>query len=439
MRKILLILSLFYCFGVFSQNRNVYTFQILDQKDQSIIPDVLIINFKNNSIITQSNNRGYFSVPFYESKIRIRMYGYESKLINLDKYKANAVNIVLLKPIVDELEPISLEAKPFKRKPDVKGFEFWRGGLVALARYQNEIIVTDFELNLKYKHKTPSIDGKKAHSIYRDVEGNIFLIGKNKVVQVYVTDSMVYTYQPRKLDAFNTYIKNLKVVTESGDMIYRNTEPVQYSQTAVMRDSGYTFNMDIVHPILHNCGSEFIAYDAGGNKTPIYWALDTNKYFAAAQQFNEYLSLYIFAEGKVTDRRWGMALHTYKHLYAKYQEVPMFKYHSDLIVFDAVTNRMVRLNNNYVVDTIVKYDYKKSLKNVVAVQDIGNDRIWMFERKGGSDNIRELTKDLVISSNLHYIGVFTRNIRIKHNVVFYLDEDHHIAFYHIPSSLSMNN
>jgi hypothetical protein len=255
----------------------------------------------------------------------------------------------------------------------------------------------------------------------------LFLVGKENFVQILVDNKKVYRYHARPISEFNLYIKSLELVTKREAHIYRDLSKVQFDMPVNLLEEYTFFNVNISYPKYHNCGTDFIAYRLGDDPKLVYSAIDTASYYAADREFNRFVNLYIAAQGSPLDRRWGHQQHSYKTLFSRFREMPLFNYKDKILVFDIFNDKLVHLQQNYQKDTTVFFDLSSTTRHFVAMQDLKNEKIWLYQReKQGRDYLYELKDGLTKSTQGNFIDAFARNIRVKNNYCYYLDEDYKI-------------
>jgi len=408
-----------------AQNISVYVYDNLNNQP---LDNVLVID-QNANFVGQSNPEGIVAFLHSiesESVLTFKLFGYNSTSINYKELNNRNFQIGLT-PLIEELEPIELKSKKKPSEIFYSHFELWQGGIVAVSKSKNRLFVFNESKKPLHLIDIPEVNKDKLSTLYRDANNQIYLTGEKYVMQIHITPQRVYKYKTRKIEDFNKYIKNLELVTTNGTHIYRDLERVNYTMPVTLLKEFTFFNTNISFPKYHNCGTDYIAYQKGKDPQIIYTTIDTTAFYAADREFQYFVSGYIAAQGYPLDRRWGMQLHSYKTLFGRFKEMPLFNYHENILVFDVFNNQLVHLDANFKTDTSIYFDFTKSTRKIVALQDMDNERIWLFERqRNGNDYLYELINGMYKSKEAVYVDSFSRNVRVKNNWIFYLDDKYRI-------------
>ena len=416
-------LLLFSAFGLQAQRLNV---QIVNGQTGKPLSNVLVLS-QDQELLGESNGQGKVSFQANPNEqIIFRLYGFEILEQSVTQLR-DASFTVKLYPAIEELESIDLVTKKKYVENTYGQFELWPGGVVAISKDKRRIVVMDENLKPLYQLKTPKYKDDKMVELFRDANNRLYLLGDQHVIQLYVDKTSLFHFSAQSKEAFNKYIKNLKLVTPSGANIYRDLSRVRHSMPATLRKEYTFFNTNISYPKYHNCGTDFIAYQAGKEPKIIYSALDTGAFYAADREFFKFVGLYIAAEGSPIDRGWGMQQHSYNTIFSRFKVMPIFNYKEKVVVFNIFNNTLDHLSKSFETDTTIAFDFNNTTRKIVALQDQGNERIYLYERqKFGRDVLIELVDAKYKSTTHFYVGAFTRNVRIQNDWIYHLNKDYRI-------------
>ena len=433
-QTLFLVLLFFVALQSFSQQQVV---KVVNGQSGLPLENVLVLD-PNQNLLGQTNRNGIALIPKPKANATIvfRLFGFELYAVTAEDLELN-IYIVKMYPTIEELESIELVSK--KREAEIlyDHFELWENGMIAITKNKKQIIIFNNEQKPLYILDVPTKNKDKLNSLFKDASNRIYLLGENYSIQLSITKSSLYHFAPQPISLFNQYIRNLKLVTKNGSYVYRDLGRVKIEMPVTHLKEYTFFNTNISYPKYHNCGTDFIAYQQGKAPELIYSTIDTNSYFAANREFYNYVNGYIAASGSPIDRRWGMQQHSYNTIFSRYKELPLFNYQSNILVFDVFNNKLIHLDHGYKLDTIVDFDLSNTTRNFVALQDVANENIWLFERqKHGSDYLYKLENGLYKSDEGFYIYPFSRNVRLKNNKVYFLDEHYKIQSKALNNSLN---
>ena len=408
---------------VFAQEIQI---NIINGINNQPLANVLILN-QNQNLIGGSDNLGQAQLNTGNQEIIIfRLYGFEILEQSIAQLQSTNFTVKLY-PAIEELEAIDLVSKKRYALILYSQFELWENGVIAITKDKKKIIVFDSEQKPLYQMKIPVYKKDKMTELFQDADDRLYLLGDNHVIQLHVTKNKLFHFSPQSKANFNTYIKNLKLVTNTGANIYRDLRRISYSMPASLPKEFTFFNTNISYPKYHNCGADFIAYQLGAEPQIVFSTIDTNAFYAAHREFNRYVGLYIAAQGSPLDRRWGHQQHSYNTLFSRFKSVPLFNYKDKILVFDVFNNALIHLTKTYKTDTIIPFDLSQTTRKIVALQDQANERIWLYERqKHGRDVLYELIEGERKSTNGLFVGAFTRNVRIQNDLIYHLNEEYKI-------------
>jgi hypothetical protein len=390
------------------------------------LSNVLILD-QNQHLLGESNSLGQCQINIEKSDvITFRLYGYEILEQSFDQIELSNYTIKLY-PAIEELEAIELVSKKRRVQILYSQFELWDNGVIAITKDKKKIIVFDAEQKPLYEMKIPVYKKDKMTELFQDADDRLYLLGENHVIQLHVTNNNLFHFSAQNKEDFNKYIKNLKLVTNTGANIYRDLSRISYSMPVTLLKEYTFFNTDISYPKYHNCGTDFIAYQLGEDPKLAFSTIDTNAFYAANREFFKYVGLYIAAQGSPLDRRWGHQQHSYNTLFSRFKSAPLFNYKDKILILDVFNNALVHLTKTYETDTVISFNLSKMTRKIVALQDQSNERIWLYERqKHGRDVLYELIDGQRKSTNSLFVGAFTRNVRIQNDWIYHLNAEYKI-------------
>lgn len=390
------------------------------------LSNVLILD-QNRNLIGESNSLGQATLNIKNSEaIIFRLYGFEILEQTVEQIKQANYTIKLF-PAIEELETIDLVSKKKRTQIFYSQFELWDNGIIAITKDKKKIIVFDAAQKPLYQIKVPVYKKDKMTELFRDADDRLYLLGAKHVIQLHVTGNGLFHFSAQSKKDFDTYIRNLKLVTKTGVNIYRDLTRISYSMPVTLLKEYTFFNTDISYPKYHNCGTDFIAYQLGTEPKLVFSTIDTNAFYAANREFFLYVQLYIAAQGSPLDKRWGHQQHSYNTLFSRFKSVPLFNYKDKILVFDVFNNALVHLNKSYETDTVIAFDLSQTTRKIVALQDQANERIWLYERqKHGRDVLYELIDGIKKSRSSLFVGAFTRNVRIQNDWIYHLNDEYKI-------------
>jgi hypothetical protein len=363
------------------------------------------------------------------TQITISAWNFADTTINRNQLPQNDTVVIYLRPQPEQLNEVLVNPKNSWLKKRIYGFERWQTptawGWAFLT--DKELYVANPQLDLLYKTPLPKVGGKTPKEIYQDVLDNNYLLGKDSVQQIYVTDSAMYVYPQRAENVFNAQIEPLLLQLENG-LIYRETKEVDYDVNYLLQETGTNFEFNIKHPPLHNCGAEITTRKDGTDKI-IYSCLDTNAYRKAADAFGVYVGWHIKfwryhdIHGIFKDtikREMGLARHTYISLYAQNKRVYLEESNDWNILFDPYTNQLITFNQDLEVIKKEAFDFTNCLREEYLYVDDATGKWWLQRRVRGLDQLESVRPGDPPESII--LDPFVRNIRVHNNVVFYINE-----------------
>ena len=255
------------------------------------LANVLVLD-QNQNLLGESNSKGHVLFNAENGDvITFRLFGFE-----MIEQTANQIrltnNVVKLYPAIEELEAIEVATKKRRVLIEYSQFELWENGVIAITKDKRKIIVFDEAQKPLYQMKIPVYKKDKMTELFLDADKRLYLLGKNYVIQLHVTQNKLFHFSAQSKTDFNKYIKNLKLVTKSGANIYRDLSRISYTMPVTQLKEYTFFNTDISYPKYHNCGTDFIAYQLGTEPQIVFSTIDTNAFYAADREFYKYVGLY---------------------------------------------------------------------------------------------------------------------------------------------------
>jgi hypothetical protein len=335
MQKGALALLLFLPVLLYGQSYSYFI--VVDAQKETGIPYAKTIS----SPVIYSDNNGLLRYPNKNEKgnIAITAWQYDTISVSISPFVSDTI-VIKLTYQPDSLEEISvISAAPWIRKYVLKGFEKWDDGWLFLTK--NEVLITDENLDIIYKSELPKLDKQQIKSLEKDCLGNLFLSYEKDFVQIFITDSTIYTYPKITSAEYEHNLKNL-LGKNKKFAIQRTSKENSFEMELLFRQTATVQSFAVNHPYLHNCGmtikavskdTSFIAYNS----------LDSNRYTLANQQFNTYLGNYLSYWKLIADSGIISDFHKHQYLAARGK----YKIHNGKYIRSYLINKD---KDNYIID-----------------------------------------------------------------------------------------
>ena len=373
-----------------------------------------------------ANELGILELPKTNlEQLTITAWNFSDTTIILSQLPQKDTAIIYMRPQPEQLDEVLVNPKNSWLQNHIYGFERWYGGWIFM--FSKEIAVTDDKLDVRYKTVIPPLEGKSKKELFVDALNNIYLVGKDSVQQVYVTDSTLYVYPPKSRQMFDYLIKPLLAQTSVG-MIYRETQAIDYDIAYAERTTGAYFEFNVVYPPYHNWGAELIL-KGKDPVTSIYRSIDTVGYKQAAEAFTSYAQNYMlwWREFEITGswlnpyhEAFGRAKNTYNAVHANYKKLYFLPFESGYVYLDRFGKSKITFSAN--VDLLLKtpFSFEDCPPDDYLYVDQATGKWWLQRRVRGLDQLESVRPNDPPQSIT--LDPFVRNIRVYNNTVFYINE-----------------
>lgn len=417
-----LALLLFFASGLFnSLHAQQSTFLLVRQADEKPVPYAKI----NGSLRATENGTFTWNRVAYP-QITITAWNFADTTLFARDFMGVDTAAIYLRPKPEQLNEVLVNPKNSWLKQHIYGFERWQTptalGWVFLL--DKELFVVNEKLDLLYKTTLPKVGDKIPKQIYEDVLGNIYLLGKDNVQQIYITDTAMYVYPQRTIAQFDYLIKPLLAQTNNG-FLFRETKEENHEIEYLMRETATYFTFNLTYPLLHNCGV-LVKSKMDSSETIVYTSIDSLSYKAASAAFGGYVSAYIEfwrifeKEGYFDNRGHGKARHTYRTQYALLKRVYVQRMDSIYCVFDPYARKLVFLDAHLKTFKKQSFDFTNCPREEYLYTDKATGKWWLQRRVRGLDQLESVRPGDSAESII--LDPFVRNIRVHNNVVFYINE-----------------
>jgi hypothetical protein len=372
-----------------------------------------------------ANEQGFLVWPENFENITLTAWNFADTTIFLSLLPLKDTVPIYLRPQPEQLNEVLVNPKNKWLQNYIYGFERWQNGWLFLL--QNEIYITNNTLDILYKSPIPKPEKRTPREFYTDVLGNTYLLGKDSVQQLFVTDSSLYIFPAKSIQKFDHLIKPLMAQTQQG-MVYRETQEVDFDVPYLMQETGTYFEFNLKYPPLHNCGV-LMLFKNTDTSFVISNSVDSSAFLAARDAFGVYVTWHIafwqfFEINGVFDpaikEEMGHALHSYKTLFAQNRESYFLPYKNRYILFDPYSNQLITFTKKYDVIEKQPFDFTNCPREEYLYVDDATRKWWLQRRVRGLDQLESIRpgdppKTIILDP-------FVRNIRVHNNVVFYITE-----------------
>jgi hypothetical protein len=396
------------------------TYLHIRQADDKPVPYAKI----NGSLRASENGMFIWNKAAYP-QITISAWNFADTTLIAADYIGVDTAYIYLRPQPEQLNEVLVNPKNRWLQNYIYGFERWQNGWLFLL--QNEIYITNNTLDILYKSPIPKPEKRTPRELYTDVLGNTYLLGKDSVQQLFVTDSSLYVYPAKSKIQFYHLIKALLAETEEG-LVYRETKETDYEVDYLVRETGSYLEFAIQHPHLHNCGADIYLKNGDTNRVLIR-SIDKELYLEASIAFGAYAQFYMlwWREFEITGS-WlnkyfepkDMAKNTYRAVHGNYKQLYFLPLNNEFLFIDRFGGRLVRFSNDLATLTEEPYGFDDCPPEEYLHTDGTTRKWWLQRRVRGLDQLESIRpgdppKTIILDP-------FVRNIRVHNNVVFYITE-----------------
>jgi hypothetical protein len=309
-----------------------------------------------------ANEQGFLVWPENFENITLTAWNFADTTIFLSLLPLKDTVPIYLRPQPEQLNEVLVNPKNKWLQNYIYGFERWQNGWLFLL--QNEIYITNNTLDILYKSPIPKPEKRTPREFYTDVLGNTYLLGKDSVQQLFVTDSSLYIFPAKSKIQFYHLIKALLAETEEG-LVYRETKETDYEVDYLVRETGSYLEFAIQHPHLHNCGADIYLKNGDTNRVLIR-SIDKELYLEASIAFGAYAQFYMlwWREFEITGS-WlnkyfepkDMAKNTYRAVHGNYKQLYFLPLNNEFLFIDRFGGRLVRFSNDLATLTEEPYSF----------------------------------------------------------------------------------
>jgi hypothetical protein len=365
------------------------------------------------------------------TQITISAWNFADTTINRNQLPQNDTVVIYLRPQPEQLNEVLVNPKNSWLKKRIYGFERWQTptawGWAFLT--DKELYVANPQLDLLYKTPLPKVGGKTPKEIYKDVLSNNYLLGKDSVQQIYVTDSAMYVYPQRAENVFNAQIEPLLLQLENG-LIYRETKEVDYDVNYLLRETGTNFEFSIKHPFMHNCGIQ-INYKNQDTMWILIKSVDASEFENARYLFvkalQQWLTYEVYMEKNMVMVPEDMDMKEkadsamlYKTQGAQYRHSYFLPLENKYFLLDPYSKQLITFNKDLKAIKSEPFDFTNCLREEYLYVDDATGKWWLQRRVRGLDQLESVRPGDPPESII--LDPFVRNIRVHNNVVFYINE-----------------
>jgi hypothetical protein len=373
-----------------------------------------------------ANEKGFLVLPEnMPAQITISAWNFADTTINRNQLSQNDTVVIFLRPQTEQLNEVLVNPKNSWLQNKIYHFELWHRGWI--FQFSKDLVITDDKLDILYRTPIPSFEEKAQKELFVDALLNLYVIGKDSVQQLYVTDSILYLYPLKIRKKFDYLIKPLIAQTEKG-IASRQIEEETYDVNYLMRETGTYFEFELKYPRLHNCGLAILLESYKEDKL-LYMSIDSSAYLAASNAYSKYVGAYIsFWKRHEIDgvfdpalkEAYGLALHSYSTLFAQFKQVYIQALNNKYLLFDPYGNWRITFDQNLRLTEKEAFDFTNCPREEYLYTDQVTGKWWLQRRVRGLDQLESVRPGDPPESII--LDPFVRNIRVHNNVVFYINE-----------------
>jgi hypothetical protein len=403
--------------------KNVYL-SFLDKTGQEL--DVYVQIEEVNGEIVLIDSREYYNWQIDQNPVLIiQAWTYRDTTINSDEFSNRDTAVIHLSKKSDLLNEVSVSSVDDLGR--IYAFERWTEGFLLLQF--RKLVVTDDFLNRLYEHDLRANKSRNVQGLFMDTRSNHYLIFKNSVRQVYVTDSALYLYDSYSSEEFEQTIKSTLYTTAGFDtLLMRNSKDIFFDVEKHMYSHGIYNEFDpIYYHKFHHCGMELLSVFRDSVHV-FYSGLDSAKYNQANEQFGMYLSYYLQFWQKAYNERidaglkvkYGSKYHTYRTMYAKNKHVYILPLGNAFYLFDPYSKQLITFNKDLKAVKKEAFDFTNCPHEEYLYVDEATGKWWLQRRVRGLDQLENVRPGDSPESII--LDPFVRNIRVHNSMVFYINE-----------------
>lgn len=417
--------------GVFQLSAQVDV-QFVDPQ-QKPIAGVVLVNYVGKEF-GPSDAKGWIRKlpPEAGSVLQAFKEGYYLKSLQIDGAKSTVFQVVL-QPNDIALAEVTVSAKSLSFTDTLRVLDFdFQDTLVLVLGYDYMVLA-----NLNLKPIATFRNKQDFRSIERDVQGNLFLLSKDSVSEVFLRARHALFYPAVSIEQYQTYIEPLAAVI-GGSMVLRNNRFEQMPlPISPMRPGNQGKSMSF--PPFHNQGVQFYIYRKAREPEPFYFSVDTAALMLAHDAFMDAYSIAasmekyfdefgIWQHEKLFDI--DQALKIYRMYYAKPLPIPIVKQGNQYWLFDRFIDQVVVFDNSAREVAHFPFTIDDDFLAPLILLDPKTERLYALKEKRGMVFLHPI-KDQQIQMGTK-VSLFARETKVWQNTLYYIDEHKKMHFRPLP-------
>lgn len=429
--KYLIIICLV-CLGQLRSQTNILHLQFRSAQNTVEILEVGLYQNDNLELIGGTIGENYFVWNRSEARaLLIRTLGYRDTVLFASDFSENNGDslIVYLKPWRENLDEVQIDAQDsWLKNLRIQHFERWNGGWCLMG--SKRLYVTNNNLDILFQERLPKFGRHRVDDLYKDINGNLYLIGKDSVVQIFVMSDALHYNPAVEKRKFEFLIRSLQLKLSEKSSLYRDLEKEKMSFNHVFREVGSEMEFKLQTDPFHNCGARFLLRAKDQEPRLVFQSVDSISFVKASHFFGVYMS-YVMeywrkeeVEGVFDPAikvKMGQALSEYSNLHAPFYQTYWFKNQSTYLYIDPFAKEIVKFDHDFKVLDRSPINLEDCPEMNYVIEDVEENKLWIRKRKRGLDRLYLLEKDsLGIGIE---IGVFTSNIRSYKGYFYFVDQE----------------
>jgi len=411
------------------------TIQILSSESLEGIKDANLLDIEELKVPKQTNAEGYVEWPILSSAIEVKALGFRTDTFSVNGSKASSKDTLFFllfpdrKELLDEVSVFSEVS--WLNKVSIKAFEPYDKQWLFITR--KELIATSLEL--KELDRVP-LDGLALvkEELFRDVFGNVFLLGRDSVMQLRLEDGKIQFFPKEPRAHFNFAIRSVLGKTKDDNRILRNTRKEEHTFEHTFLLSGIQQGFAIEYPAMHNCGLELVLFR---NQMPpflLYQSLDTACYVAAQYYFRKWVGATLKYWSLINDsgivssyrkEQMVIAKSIYENMYARELDVFWLQLQKgNSVLFDPFAKQLVFMNPNFQKTEVLPFAFDLLASRDYLIRDLVTQKTFVrLKKKGGSSLVElDLAENKPQFLKEYSIQAYAQNLRIHNGILMYLND-----------------
>lgn len=398
--------------------------QFIDPK-QKPIEGVVLLNYLGKEF-GPSDAEGWIRhlPPEAGSVLQAFKEGYYLKSLEIDWARPAPGGLqIMLQPNDVALAEVTVSAKSISFTDTLRVLDFdFQDSLILVLGYDYLVLA-----NLDLKPLASFVNKHEFRSLERDVQGNLFLLSKDSVSEVFLRGEHAFFYPAVSIEQYKTYIEPLAAVI-GGSLVLRNNRPEQMPlPISPMRAGNQGKSMSF--PPFHNQGVQFFIYRKAREPELFYFSVDTAALLVAHDAFMDAFSIAasmeryydqfgIWQHEKLFDI--DQAQKIYRMYYAKPLPIPIFKQGSEYWLFDRFIDQVVVFDSKGDKVSSFPFVIDDDFLAPLILLDPKTEQLYALKEKRGMVFLHRIVdKQIQIGEKL---SLFARETKVWQNQVYYIDE-----------------